>query len=338
MLEITLDKKPPSYLPGDVVTGRVQARPPDEMTCRDLEVTLGWSTSGQGNRDQEEVDSTSVFSGRWIGGRCYDYSFSLTLPEDGPASFCAQTMELSWQVSARIATVIDSGERATADLQLRPAPDAVPVIRSLDHESHFTAGQLTKMVLKVLALLAVLSGGGWAVQLFWRNGDTIPAIIGGVIALAASLFCWVILADSLSLRKLRGVTVSVPEVALGDGELTCTVSHQGSEQLQVEKVTAELEIKEITSTGSSGTGSSNRRDHELARHKEEVELEAGADPRTFRGALAAPQLPCSFESNHNKIRWWLVVTIALPRGPDWIEFLDLTCEHRVPEEKEAGLD
>jgi hypothetical protein len=101
VLQISLDRSPAVYRPGESVAGRATWR--EAAKARSVAVRLYWTTSGRGSTDTEVVAESLVENPAEQG----ETRFSLLLPP-APPSFSGKLITLSWGVEL----LFEPGEHA----------------------------------------------------------------------------------------------------------------------------------------------------------------------------------------------------------------------------------
>lgn len=102
VLQISLDRDPAVFRPGESVAGRATWR--EVAKARSVAVRLYWTTSGRGTTDTEVVAESAVENPTEHG----ETRFSLLLPP-APPSFSGKMITLSWGVEL----LVEPGEHAT---------------------------------------------------------------------------------------------------------------------------------------------------------------------------------------------------------------------------------
>lgn len=115
MIEITLEKENQSFQPGEEIAGQVRWRsdpPPQE-----IEIRLGWHTSGIGMIDSEAVEVVRVDHPSFDG----TYEFRFAAPSE-PYSFEGTLVSLHWGIQAE---VLGPAERGYIEIVIGPGEHAV---------------------------------------------------------------------------------------------------------------------------------------------------------------------------------------------------------------------
>lgn len=114
-LQLSLDRNPPHFTPGENVSGRATWR--DAAKARSIVVRLYWTTSGYGSEDTEVAAELLVSEPAEQG----ETRFSLLLPPS-PPSFDGQLISLSWGLEL----LVEPGEYATtADILVSPTGEKI---------------------------------------------------------------------------------------------------------------------------------------------------------------------------------------------------------------------
>lgn len=115
VLQISLDRSPRVYRPGESVSGRASWR--DVGGARSVAVRLYWTTSGRGTTDIEVVEESTVKNPADQG----ETRFSFPLPMS-PPSFSGKLITLSWGVEL----LVEPGEHASQmDLLVSPSGEEI---------------------------------------------------------------------------------------------------------------------------------------------------------------------------------------------------------------------
>ena len=111
VLQISLDRNPPVYRPGEDVSGRATWR--DAGDSNSLAVRLYWTTAGRGTTDTEVVAESPIGNPAAQG----EIRFSFLLP-DSPPSFSGKLITLSWGIEL----LVEPSEQA-AQVEILVSPN-----------------------------------------------------------------------------------------------------------------------------------------------------------------------------------------------------------------------
>jgi hypothetical protein len=126
VLQISLDRNPAVFRPGETVAGRATWR--EATKTRSVAVRLYWTTAGRGSTDTEVVAESAVENPSEQG----ETRFSLLLPP-APPSFSGKLITLSWGVellvepgehAAQVEIVVSPSEKEIRLPVVPPGPDA----------------------------------------------------------------------------------------------------------------------------------------------------------------------------------------------------------------------
>lgn len=116
----------PIFAPRELVTGVVEIIPDREMSCRGVEIRMGWHTEGKGDRDEMTVDYDNAAVGRIAPDDPFIYPFQFELP-DMPWSYEGQLIRIVWaihvkiDVDAKLDVFNMMDVRTTREFMLRPS-------------------------------------------------------------------------------------------------------------------------------------------------------------------------------------------------------------------------
>lgn len=299
------------YTAGDKIIGTVTVSPEKDVKVKSLTVATRWSTSGRGNIDVGEVDSTSVFNGTLAASQTQKYPFELAAGH-WPPIYRGKILTIQHMVEARAAVSWSIDPKAVRPYQIIAKPLSEAEAKTSKLPSSFFGRALLFIFLAALIPLFLLLG-------LWLL----------VLAAIAMPFYW-FFKIFLPRRMAGKVTAEVDRttVVIGD-TLTGRLAFTPPRRITVNQVSAELVLQEICVSGS-GTNKTTHRERIIkGSHRlvdERTELSQGQPVELPLEFIIDPTEPPSLDLGDNKLEWSVEFRIDIPRWPDWTKTIKLAVQ------------
>jgi hypothetical protein len=308
-LTIELDEPNRARTAGEPVTGSVIVTAEEDVNCKALVVTSGWSTHGRGNVASGEAERKTLFQGSWQSNKEYRYPFTLATAA-WPPTYYGQFLNVSQSVTATadIPWAFDPKTVAEYRVVATSTPDDLSPTNNKPKSSSWIGWLFGSTILlfflaamlplaMIITPIAVLGFGG-----YWFFMKFLPKQITGEVTFQVE-------PDSLTPgQSLRGTCEFTPKRNSAINAVTWTVR-----------------CAEVCTSGSG----SNRKTHtQEVLNKTHPLMEAGtlvAGQRyRYEFAYELPATaPPSMTFTDNRIEWSSELRIDIPRWPDWAKNVPL---------------
>jgi hypothetical protein len=337
------------------VSGFVEVRTDEDVTCNGLTVELRWQTHGKGNNVHGESLPRELFRGEWTAGAVNRYPFSFQLPY-GPFTYHGHYLNVGWFVRTRadIPWAIDA--KAEREVAVHPDQDAdaEPRWNELLASPTLLPGELRAEVLgerlpagpqptalkvmgRILSMgcllvfavpVLVLAGFGIAKGVGLARGE-VPLDEGLIWIGLTVVMLFVFLGGAvktirnrIARSKLGDVRFDVTPLKGRRGEaLRARLVCQPKKAAELTGAKVRLEAQEVVVRGS-GT---NRRTYRHTVYEDETELPAartlaaGMPFQLDHQVVIPDDAPPSFMAQDNRLAWTLSIHLDIARWPDWSE-------------------
>jgi len=318
-LAVLFDREERTYQPGETISGEVQAKVNEDVSCKALRIELCWQTHGRGNTDSESVDTIVQPDLAWRSGMTYTYPFSFKAPKK-PLTYHGHYLNIDHYVKARVDLPWKIDPKASEEVILIPGKTSGDDYRADSAEEEEKQAKTTSRGLKIL---------GWILA---------PIFI--VMLVALLFFLWyvfvlvVVVALGIKLKqyyankRLGNVVVDTGSSRISpEDAIPVKLCFSPAKAVAVTNASATLTGKEICVSGS-GTNKTTHR-HTLCEEKiilaSEYRAPGGGIPVEFTREIPMPETSAyTFKASDNAIEWELAVHIDIPKFPDWKKKLPLT--------------
>jgi hypothetical protein len=338
-VSISLNREDGRYSQGERIQGTVQVQVREGGECKKLELSLGWSTSGQGSTDRGYYEIRTLFSGRWTEGQTYSYPFELDAPV-GPLSYRGQILSVNWRLIARadvpwIPSVLDP--KAERTIEVTP----IAGHRDVDYgpsyqrpEQRDERQQQMRRFLKTVAWFCAITGSFMILVAILTSlpddaGSTGPTwfLFGLCDFVIGGGFYYFGTRKTLAERRLGRVEARVvPTIVNRGGMLNCVIGFCPRETVDIEAVTARLigEERAVDNSGDSQTT------HRKTICDDEIVASTVQRMTVGKRVVLTPQLSVpadaaiTFAAPSNSVNWKVRLRIAVKGWPDWVEDYPIT--------------
>lgn len=320
VLTIELDRADRTYAPGEAITGRVRARPSQDLRCDALTVSVEVHTHGKGNPASAVGASEVIFRGDWSPGESV-HEFALRAPSQvrlyhgeliNVGFRVVATADVPWAFDPRVEEEIAVVHPPPQSLRLSWDEPAFAARQA--SAGPFTCGGIVAMLLGV----GLMAGAGTSSFLDEIAPCSLPLLIlGGIVAIGSGRR-W-LAQRKLGAVRLRLVHEGPASYRAQSGGLTCRLELRPGANVRAAR--AEIVVRE-TATRGSGTDKKTET-HEL--HGSDVDL-ALAEPGVYVGRLELPPIattPYSFKVGDSGIEWLVNVRVEIDGWPDWSSTIPL---------------
>ncbi|MEO1483162.1 MAG: hypothetical protein AAFU77_13730 [Myxococcota bacterium] len=326
-LQIETDKT--EVVGGETISGKVKVRSQKDYNTNAITLSLGWYTHGFGNGDRGQAAQETLYTGRIIAGRPYEFPFQFQLP-NGPVTYRGKLVNVDWDLNAQADISWKIDPKAEAELYLtEPGPDGPyePGNPSddvlVDRERSLRTGSRWGLVILVPFLLV---GAGFLYA--GITGFDLFMLLFGVLFLGVPLIgLSVVLRNTVAEKRIGEVTVEMPDQVSPGEVCPIRIAFTPNASGTINGVKVTLTGKERATAGS-GT---NRRTKSHVLGTVEVEDSAAAHMRLLPGKPVESRLDVqipqdaalSFYASDNSVKWEIAVRVDIPGWPDWLEKRDV---------------
>jgi hypothetical protein len=314
--KIEFDKKEHVYTAGNTVSGKVTISPLESFECRDIIVSIYWSTHGKGNRDKKELETISSGSQRLVAGKDIVIPFSCQLP-CSPLTYHGTYINIDYYVKAKIDIALKSDPSFEKDFLVSQGTEYFPSSKSLYGKKKLSAKSAVKTPIVfwiigiiLLIVLAILFIGVWYIF---------------VALFIISIYRPVM--NKYAMKKTGKITVEAGDGLIHPGKkLPVTLFFTPAADLNLNCAKAKLLAEEKAVSGS-GT---NTTTHTFKLVEESFDLPIEKHIRKGESVKCKFDLPIpdiaayTFDTSDNSVKWRLALHIGLDRWPDWKHTIDLT--------------
>lgn len=309
-LEVVLAEPARSFVPGEVILGRVEVAVDEDCTCRALTVGALWRTFGTANATEGIRIPVDLGSGEWKSGDRLAFPFSLAVPE-GPPTYEGTHFSVAWTVRAAASLSFAFDGKGEAPITVVPPPSFDGTLLSKEDSGCVEAGC-------ALAALAVFVVAGLPILVSSR----FPGVPWAIASAAGGMLAVVMAPFALAYRRVGKVTVEVgPAPAVRGGEIAVRAVLVPRRNLGTRPLRAEL-----VCTERARKGSGKQAKWLLAQKaRESAALEGPADLPAGREAVFAGMLPVAADgpptlvAGDHRVTWKLKVSVEFPilPNPSW---------------------
>lgn len=327
-IEIVFDKPDRSFQPGDTVAGEVSISVAPTNRDMNLEVRTGWRTSGSGTTDRgSSVDLISE-DGLKIGfGEHCAFRFSFDCPDD-VLTFHGERVHIAWYVTARLK--FTEGREITIDEEFLVGPGTVEPHEALAPMPYPPALPASLDIDTIRRILTNLPGVG-----LWLTVPVLVAIIGlvpGVIIGAALTVPLAAMWHYSERYRLFGYLLGPVEVlttgtVVSPGDtFTASLNYKPLHGFVTNGLRSRLlgeEVAENVEGAKILTRRSSFHDESAA-----APIQLDVKPGSLMSHEVAVLIPSTtawtFETEHNRVEWSVVITLDIQYFPDWTLRIPLT--------------
>jgi hypothetical protein len=308
-ITIEFDKKDRVFTAGSVVSGKVTVSPLESIECRDIVVSIFWSTHGKGNRDKKELNTLASGPQRLIAGKDIVIPFSFQLP-CAPLTYHGTYVNVDYYVKAKIDLALKLDPSVEKDFLVLPGASYSPSgasTRNTAQNKNSTKSSLIGWVISIviLTLLTVLFLHFWFVFL--------------VVLLIVS---YRPIMNSYAAKKTGKITVDAGNRIIYPGKkLPLSISFTPNADLNCNCVKISLNADESAVSGS-GTNKTTHH-HNIVSDNFDLPFEKyirkGTDVK-HQIDITIPDIAAySFDSSNNGVSWNVAIHIGIDKWPDWKE-------------------
>lgn len=344
-LVIELDQPDNTFVPGEKVTGTVVLTPDRDLDLTELVIEQIWETHGRGNRNTGRIARHGVNGQRCVAGRSCRFPFGFEVP-CYPLSYHGTLVNVDHYITARADVPWKMDPRARIDYLVVPGARSRQAAISAalgEDEPQAGGGGRGKLIywlfapviallgLMLLSLLVVLLPILLLVGLVKLIRRAAAERKLGKVAVEVVAECLKEDGQTGRVRIRKGPVARLREgfaglkpqsfVTTPGDTIPVTVNFKPAASVDLSSITLTLKARESATSGS-GT---NSRTYTETLVEEQAQLlgsrrVAGGSPVELRGEITLPVLEAwTFKAPSNSIAWSLVLRIAIPRSPDWVQ-------------------
>lgn len=312
---INFDKKEPVYTAGSTVSGKVIISPLESFECRNIVVSIFWSTHGKGNLDINELQSISSGPQRIVQGKDIIIPFSCQLPVS-PLSYHGTFVNVDYYIKAKVDLALKTDPYFERDFLVLPGETYFPSSKSLRTKmlKPRKAPDKTSPAywITLITLLAILT---FFFLSFWF-----------VFLILFIVFSYRPLMNKYAIKKTGTITVEAGNGVISPGKklpLSLCFTPKADLQLNCALVILSAEEKAISGSGSSRKNYSHKIVEEHFELPIEMNLRKGENVKSQIDITIPDISAYSFDSGDNSVSWGLTIHIGIEKWPDWKKNIDL---------------
>lgn len=314
-INIDFDKKEPVFTAGSTVSGKVTISPLESFECRDIVVSILWSTHGKGNRDKNELGNISSGPQRIIAGKNIVIPFSFQLP-CSPLTYHGTYVNIDYYVKAKI------------DLALKIDPSVEKDFLVLPGETYFPSSKL----LRAKNMRSKKASDNTSL-VFWIVSSAVLTLLTIVFLHFWFIFLMLFillsyrpLMNKYAMKKTGKITVDSGNGFIHPGKklpITIFFTPAADLNLNCATVTISAEENAVSGSGKSRTTHTNKLVNECFDLPIEKYIRKG-DSIKRQIDLTIPDIAAyTFDSSDNSVTWRMAIHIGIDKWPDWKQNIDL---------------
>jgi hypothetical protein len=317
-LRLEFDNAQKRYQAGGTVSGRVVVDVEKDCEAYDLEVVLGWKTTGKGDRFVSDTDRQEIKLGEWKAGDNHAFPFELKLSH-WPVSHIGNVVSVHHFVKAKVEAAWFSGDEVESSINVQAGPGTFGDARDRA-EPHVGIANDRVGGLCLTSILLGISGVAVYTAVA-EAGDGVGSMMVAFLFLVSALtVLFFSLRSTIAERRLGPVFVGLETTVQAGAGLQCLVRFRPTHAIAIGVIEASLWGTERAYKGSG----KKRRTSTHETFKSTLKL---SGPRTLKpGEVFEEQVTFklpkdaapSLDVSSNTIEWKLDLHVDLTGWPDWI--------------------